>query len=124
MIKLDKSKDVNFIQLENIDAIFVTIDVSNLVTSKVVMLWHPLNMPPISKHDDVLKLVTSIVNRLIQPSKNDSNFVTFEVSKFEISRQVKDLQFLNILFIFFALVVLKLETSMDVKEIHPLNISE
>jgi len=52
----------------------------------------------------------------------DSIQVTFEFSKFDKFRDVKDLQLENIESIFFIFEVIKLDKSMDNNELHLLNI--
>ena len=58
----------------------------------------------------------------LQEVKSSLIFVTFEVSKLERSRVVKEEQPENIQFIFVTLEVSKLERSRDGKDMHPQNI--
>ena len=74
-------------------------------------------------HIGVLKCLISIDVKEEHPSKKDSNFSAILVFKLETSIDDNLLQLLNILFIFFPFLVSKLDISIDVRELNPLKIS-
>ena len=93
---MDKSKEVKELQLRNIYSIFFINGVSNLLKINCLSDEHPKNIELI--------------------------FSTFLVMNFDIFKEVKELQFLNMFSILFTLSVLKSPKFNSFKLEHPWNI--
>ena len=115
------SRLVNELQLINMEFIFVTAEVSNELTSRLVNELQKINMEFIFVTADVSNELTSRLVNESQLANIEVIFVTAEVSNELTSRLVNELQLANMPYIFVTAEVSKFVRSTSVKFSHQKN---